>query len=500
MGSWEKRRTLLLVNLASIVDTADESLLPAVYKEVGAALHATPVGLGSLTLARSAVQALCYPLAAYMASRYNRVFVITLGAFLWGTATFLVAVSRTFLEVAISRGLNGIGLALAAPAIQALVADSTNDRNRGLAFGWLQFTGLLGSIIGRFIALLLAPTTFLGIDGWRIAFVVVAVVSMIVGMLVWSYAVDPHFSSEPVSKEEDVVYKSVLNEVKDFLKETKSIIQIPSFQIFIAQGVPGTFAGAAFSFLPMWFELIGFSHKYTAFLLTLLSIAYAIGGVFAGVMGDFLAQRLPNAGRVILSQISSGSKIPIAGVLLLGLPYDASSGAIYAVVIFFMGLITSWEDAATNNPIFAEIVPVKSRTSIYALDRSFETVLASFAPPIVGLLAEKTYDYKLGDGIRNDDPKINQENAASLAKALYTAVAIPMALCCSIYSFLYCTYPRDRERAKMDSLIASEIQNIEMESSELVTNYSQLRQFDPEYLDEDFESDVTVGERPLVPE
>ncbi|KAJ4745797.1 Major facilitator superfamily protein [Rhynchospora pubera] len=215
-------------------------------------------------------------------------------------------------------------------------------------------------------------------------------------------------------------------------------------------------------------------------------------------MGDFLAQHLPNAGRVILSQISSGSKIPLAGVLLLGLPYDASSGAIYAVVIFFMGLITSWEDAATNNPIFAEIVPVKSRTSIYALDRSFETMLASFAPPIVGLLAEKTYGYKLGDGIRNDDPKINQENAASLAKALYTAVAIPMALCCFIYSFLYCTYPRDRERAKMDSLIASEIQNIEMESSELVTIYSQLRQFDPEYLDGEFESDVTVGERSLV--
>ncbi|KAJ1702614.1 hypothetical protein LUZ63_002393 [Rhynchospora breviuscula] len=263
----------------------------------------------------------------------------------WCTDKFSRSISSHLRSI---KGLNGIGLALAAPAIQALVADSTNNRNHGLAFGWLQFTGLLGSIIGLFIALLLSPTTLLGIDGWRIAFFLVAVVSMIVGMLVWSYAVDPHFTSEPVSKEEDVVQKSVLNEVNDFLNETKSIIQIPSFQIFIAQGVPGTFTGAAFSFLPMWFELIGFSHNYTAFLLTLLSIAYAIGGVFAGVMGDFLAQHFPNAGRVILSQISSGSKIPLAGVLLLGLPYDASSGAIYAVVIFFMGLITTWEDAATN--------------------------------------------------------------------------------------------------------------------------------------------------------
>ncbi|KAJ3699897.1 hypothetical protein LUZ61_003602 [Rhynchospora tenuis] len=433
MATWEARRTLLLVNLASIADRADEALLPAVYKEVGAALRVTPVGLGSLTLARSAVQALCYPLAAYMASRYNRVFVITLGAFLWAIATFLVAISQTFLEVAISRGLSGIGLALAIPAIQALVADTTDDGNRGSAFGWLQFTSVLGSIMGNFLVLLLAPTTVLGIAGWRIAFHLVAAISVIVAMLVWSYAVDPRSHNEAVSIKNNMTHKSALEEARDFVNETKAIIQIPTFQIFIAQGVPGTFAELLFLFCR------------------------------CGVMGDFLARHLPNVGRIILSQISAGSKVPLAGLLLLGLPYDASLGALYAVAIFFMGLITCWENAGTNNPIFAEILPKKSRTSIYALDRSFETLLASFAPPVVGLLAEQMYGYKTGDGIRSDDPKINQQNAASLAKALYTAVAIPMALCCSIYSFLYCTYPRDRDRANKDS---------------------ELQTFDPDYQDE----------------
>ncbi|EHA8586847.1 UNE2 [Cocos nucifera] len=94
----EERRTLVLVNLAGIMERADEALLPAVYKEVGAALHATPTGLGSLTLLRSIVQAACYPLATYMAVRYNRTHVIALGAFLWAAATFLVALSNTFLQ------------------------------------------------------------------------------------------------------------------------------------------------------------------------------------------------------------------------------------------------------------------------------------------------------------------------------------------------------------------------------------------------------------------
>uniref|UniRef100_I1QNF3 Uncharacterized protein n=1 Tax=Oryza glaberrima TaxID=4538 RepID=I1QNF3_ORYGL len=93
------RRTLALVNMAAIMERADEALLPAVYREVGAALHATPMGLGALTLCRSFVQAACYPLAAYAAVRYNRAHVVAAGAFLWAAATFLVAVSDTFAQV-----------------------------------------------------------------------------------------------------------------------------------------------------------------------------------------------------------------------------------------------------------------------------------------------------------------------------------------------------------------------------------------------------------------
>jgi MFS family permease len=91
--------TLILVNLAGIMERADESLLPGVYREVGAALHTGPTGLGSLTLFRSIVQSACYPVAAYLAMRHNRAHVIALGAFLWAAATFLVAFSSTFFQV-----------------------------------------------------------------------------------------------------------------------------------------------------------------------------------------------------------------------------------------------------------------------------------------------------------------------------------------------------------------------------------------------------------------
>jgi hypothetical protein len=120
---------------------------------------------------------------------------------------------------------------------------------------------------------------------------------------------------------------------------------------------------------------------------------------------------------------------------------------------------------SVDSPIFAEIVPEKSRTAIYALDRSFESILASFAPPVVGVLAQHVYGYKPIPKGSSDSVEIqtDRENAASLAKALYTAIGIPIAICCIIYSFLYCTYPRDRERARMVALAESEMQQLEVE-------------------------------------
>ncbi|KAK7275760.1 hypothetical protein RIF29_16882 [Crotalaria pallida] len=472
--------TLVLVNLAGIMERADESVLPAVYKEVGAALHTDPTGLGSLTLFRSFVQSSFYPLAAYLSLRHNRAHVIALGAFLWAAATFLVAFSSTFFQVAVSRALNGIGLALVAPAIQSLVADSTDDSNRGMAFGWLQLTSNFGSLIGGLFSVMVAPITLFGIPGWRISFHIVGLISIIVGTLVYLFANDPHFPDNGTNANNNQVptNRTFWSEVKNLVQEAKSVSKILSFQIIVAQGVTGSFPWSALSFAPMWLELTGFSHAKTAFLMALFVIAGSVGGLFGGKMGDILSTRLPNSGRIILAQISSGSAIPLAAILLLGLPDNPSSAIPHGLVLIIMGLCISWNAPATNNPIFAEIVPERSRTSVYAMDRSFESILSSFAPPAVGILAQHVYGYKpipIGSS-QSQEILTDRENAASLAKSLYTAIGIPMALCCLIYSFLYRSYPRDRERARMEALIESEMQlmqsdglaiNRELESEEL---------------------------------
>ncbi|RWW71047.1 hypothetical protein BHE74_00021237 [Ensete ventricosum] len=309
------RRTLVLVNLAAILERADEALLPAVYKEVGAALHVSPTRLGSLTLFRSIVQSSCYPLAAYMAGRHNRTHVIALGAFLWATATFLVALSNTYLQV---------------------------------PFGWLQLTGNIGSILGGCFSLLLASTTFMGIAGWRIAFHVVGIISVVVGLLIRIFAVDPHFSADVKPADEFLTRKSVKEEVKYMLDEAKAVIKIPSFRIIVAQGVAGSFPWSALLFAPMWLELIGYSHNQTGILMSMFIIASSLGGPLGGKMGDCLATYFPNSGRIIFSQITSGSAIPFAALLMFLLPDDPSAELGHALLMFVTGLSISLSGPATN--------------------------------------------------------------------------------------------------------------------------------------------------------
>lgn len=472
-------RTLVLVNFAAIMEKADEALLPGVYREVGLALHTSPTGLGSLTLLRSLTQAACFPVAAYLAVHHNRAHVIALGAFLWAAATFLVGISTTFLQIAVSRALNGIGLAIVVPAIQSLVADSTDKGNRGLAFGWLQLTGNVGSILGGLFSVLLAATTVMGIPGWRVSFHLVAAVSVVVGILVRVFATDPRFSNGSMPTLENSELKGISplwSDLKALIVEARGVMRIRTFQIIVAQGAVGSFPWSALSFVPLWLELIGFSHKQTAFLMGLFVVAGSLGGLFGGQMGDTLSRHFPNAGRIILAQISSGLGIPLAAVLLLVLPDDPSTGLVHGLMFFIIGFSISWNGPATNNPIFAEIVPERQRTSIYALDRSFESILSSFAPAVVGILSQHVYGYKpIPEGsTKAVEIETDRENAASLAKALYTSIGIPLALCCLIYTFLYWTYPKDRDRAHLESLLELEMQQIRMDTLDSL-DYSSVQ-------------------------
>jgi MFS family permease len=195
--------SLILINLASIMERADENLLPAVYKEVSAAFDAGPTDLGYLTFIMNFLKSIASPLAGVLALQYDRPTVLAIGTVFWAISTGAVGVSQYFQQVAFWRGVNGVGLAIVIPSLQSFIADSYKDGTRGAGFGLLALIGSIGGIGGSILATVMAGRDYWGLPGWRFAFIVVAFASLLIGLLVYFYTVDPRKVSPSNIGDED---------------------------------------------------------------------------------------------------------------------------------------------------------------------------------------------------------------------------------------------------------------------------------------------------------
>lgn len=79
-------RTVAVLNAASILEKADEQLMPSVYREIATTFHASPTDLGSLTFSRAVLQAIASPCFGLLGDTLDRRIVVALGACFWGFA------------------------------------------------------------------------------------------------------------------------------------------------------------------------------------------------------------------------------------------------------------------------------------------------------------------------------------------------------------------------------------------------------------------------------
>nr|CAD1818614.1 unnamed protein product [Ananas comosus var. bracteatus] len=400
--------SLILINMASVMERADENLLPAVYKEVSEAFNAGPTELGYLTFIRNFVQAISSPLAGLLALHYDRPTVLTIGTACWALSTAAVGASQHFQQVALWRAVNGFGLAIVIPALQSFIADSYMDGSRGVGFGLLSLVGAIGGIGGGILATIMAEQEYWGMPGWRFAFIMIASLSLLIGLLVFLFVVDPRRTSfissgaHVETERSHLVTKGSLpppSVWSDSWLAMRSVMRVQTFQIIVLQGIVGSLPWTAIVFFTMWFELIGneqvgnvftrseliskdlglylkvpyivvtytlynktlsslgFDHKSSAALNSLFAIGCATGSLLGGIIADQMSRYYPDSGRIICAQFSAFMGIPFSWILLTVIPQSVSNWYAFATTLFFMGLTISWCATCANNPMFAEVVP-----------------------------------------------------------------------------------------------------------------------------------------------
>lgn len=238
---------------------------------------------------------------------------------------------------------------------------------------------------------------------------------------------------------------SVLAELHRFA----GYFRIPTFQAIVLQGVVGAIPGKAFGFATMYLQYVGFADGVAGLMSATNVVGAACGCVLGGYIGDRLTAKSPNHGRPMTAQISVFLSIPFALALFKALPRDTLFWPAITVLMFGLGLFSSWCKTGCNQPIFLEIVSPTNRASAFSLEYGIEGLTSyTIGPVAVAMLSSKVFGYQLEkQSVATMSSARRLSNADALGNSLALCMVAPWVLCFAIYTALHHTYKMDRAAA-----------------------------------------------------
>lgn len=474
-----RTKTQVLVNTANIIDQADQNMLPVMYSSVQVTTGLSIQQLGNVTLARALLQSVSSPLWGWLSDRYSRKMILGIGCIIWGMFTSLLGVLFTnnlnpmanYAGMIVIRAFIGLGLAVIFPTAQSLIADFFPKTKRGKAFGVLGLTGIVGAIVGMLFAGFVADVNIGSIEGWRFSFIVIGSFSVVLGVLVMTLGKDPIRGA--LERGTQVQTQEPKEKYKITWKDYKEILTNKTFLLIIAQGSAGSIPWNSILWMPYWLEHLGFDSGLTAIAFAVVAIGAAGGNLFGGFIGDWIEKRNPDKGRIMIAQISVFAGIPMMFILFLLMPRQSTTGVLIGFIILgiITGFLISWTGPAANNPILSELFKPEIRGTAFALDRLFEGSVAASGTAVVAAIATGLgfTDPGAGQPISSLTALQISTNIDAMAWGIIIATTIPWAICLLFYSFIYITYPKDRDRTR--KIMLEQMYNTDSTTAETKAEY-----------------------------
>lgn len=363
--------------------------------------------------------------------------LLVAGATGWGIATILLAFVDNLKGMIILRIVNGVALGVLSPTVQSIIASEVEPGNRGFQFGCLGFfkTGF-GAVATSLIATSISNKQIGSISGWRVAFVVIGMLTIIVALIVSRF-----FEERPRKLQlTQISIGEELSKVYSYFRK------IPTFGIVVCQGMFGCIPFTALAFQTMFLQYVGIS-DFNAALITALNISgCGLGMLLGGAIGDFAAHHSPDHGRVFTAQLSTMLSMPLVILLFALVPRDAGWCGTFAALAFSLGLVCSWCDSGCNRPIFCEIVPASSCASafswLYCIEWSLSQLVGYSA---FSFMSDHFFGYEpVQQEVIHMSPARRQMNADALGKSLLLSCLVPWAVAFLVYSLVHYTYKHDR--------------------------------------------------------
>lgn len=491
-----RKRSFLSLSFAALVDRADMQAIPTYYTSIGRELAVSRSALGFITTTRSAIQTIATPFWGYLADRYSRKNVLTVGCIIWGVFTLLCAYAGDFTSLLFFRLLAGFGLATIIPTGFSLIVDMYKPEARGTWLGLFQMASVVGiAVIVPILGKIDAPSLTFGLEAnlvqlvvlqavypqtvqlvtqllavdtlakytvyygaWRNGFILLAVLSFVAAAVVFFVVKEP--TRGATEKElKGVITEEAAEKYKIEREAIGEILRTPTLIIMIVQGMLGYVPWVVVqAWFVHWFESVRYVPPSEATLLVgVLAIGFAVGAAIGGLLGDRAERRSPNKGRIIIAQISVFSGIPLFTLILT---MQLTIGE-YFILTLIAALLVTWAGPGAVQPMVANVTKPEVRSTAFSLEQMFEGGFAAIAAVITGYLADTVNGGVAGMVMQSITPYMGYWlgvlplsmlfalftlSGQSLTLAMLLTITIPWTACLFVWFLAYKTYPKDREK------------------------------------------------------
>ncbi|TCK75730.1 MFS transporter [Acidipila rosea] len=351
---------------------ADRSAIFSLFPLLKTSLHLSDLELGIVGSSFMWMYALFGPVAGWLGDRWSRRWLIMGGLLLWIVLVFATSLAHSYMQLAVLRGLSGLGEAFYFPAAMSLISSWHGPETRSRAMSIHQSAVYLGSIGGGSLAGIMGQHL-----GWRSSFLFFGGlgVAVAVGVAFVFFSEDGAYAGgalpEPVVAAGDT---GLLRTAGMLLGDARVVRLIVVF-------IGANFVAMAFM---TWLPTL----LHTKFHMTVgmagvtgtlyLQLASVLGVITGGMLADKLVHR--HAGGRMLTQALG----MVAGVGFLFLTGRAASVSLLIAAMIGFGYCKGVYDSNIFASLY-DVVPTQLRASAAGLMNSLGWLGGGFAPIAVAL-------------------------------------------------------------------------------------------------------------------
>ncbi|MCW8039017.1 MULTISPECIES: MFS transporter [Acinetobacter] len=389
---------VLLCMLAYIFSFIDRQILALMIEPIKADLNLSDTQFSLLHgLAFSLFYAFMGLPLAYLADRFSRPKIIAVGIIFWSIATALCGLSKNFIQLFFSRMGVGVGEAALSPAAYSMFSDMFSKDKLGRAVAVYSIGSFVGGgiafLVGGYVIGLLKDLSLIeipvfgAVKAWQMAFILVGLPGIFIGLLFVLTVRDPKRKGQSVNAEGEVE-KVTIRAAFTFLKKHR--------KTFTCHYLGFTFYAMALYCLISWspaFFMRKFSMTPTEagyMLGTVLLVANTLGVFCAGWLNDWLIQKGRKDAPIITGVIG------IVGLVLPLVAFTQVSEYWLAVTLLAPAMFFASFPMPISTTAMQMLAPNQLRAQISAIFLLISNLVAvGIGTTLVALVTDKIFENPL---------------------------------------------------------------------------------------------------------